>query len=288
MTEASHVATHDSDRRWREIAVLPDAEIDLAAAALEIAAAEYCDLDALRYLGRLDEMAATLKQRLRRDMSTTDKIIALNHYLFDEIGFAGNRAEYYDPRNSYLNEVLDRRLGIPITLSIVYVEIGQRVGLALRGISFPGHFLVRCAVREGAIVLDPYERGASLGMDDLRERLSTVAGGAVRARDEDLQHLLTPARNKEVLARILRNLKAIHRQRRDLERALAAAGRIIALDPAAAAEYLDRGAIYLELECFRAALADLRRYLELAPRAPDADDVGAKVLELTEVARRLN
>src|SRR3979490_2646139 len=139
--------------KWSEIAARPEEEIDLAEAALVIAAEEYRDLDVFHYLKQIDERAATLKRRLRPDISTSETILALNRYLFDELGFSGNAADYYDPRNSFLNEVLDRRLGIPITLSMVYVEIGRRLGLALRGVSFPGHFLVKCTVRDGALVL---------------------------------------------------------------------------------------------------------------------------------------
>ena len=274
--------------RFEDIAAREEEDIDLAEAALAIAAEEYRDLNIPHYLARIEEMAATLKQRLRRDITTTDTIIALNHYLFDELGFTGNAADYYDPRNSYLNEVLDRRLGIPITLSIVYVEIGQRVGLALRGVSFPGHFLVKCAVRNGTIVLDPYVRGASLGMDDLRQRIGAVRGEALQASDDDLRRMLAAAGKKDILARVLRNLKGIYRQKRELERALSASMRIIALDPRAAEEYRDRGATYFELECFRAALTDYERYLQLRPKADDVEAVREKVAELQRLAARLN
>src|SRR5262249_5531422 len=184
--------------QWSEIVAREEEDIDLAEAALVIAAEEYRDLDILHYLSRIDEMAATLKRRLRRDISTPDTIIALNRYLFDELVFSGNAADYYDPRNSFLNEVLERRLGIPITLSMVYVEIGRRLGLALRGISFPGHFLVKCTVRDGALVLDPYANGASLGLDDLRQRLRVLRSGAGDPTDDEMRALLAPAKKKEI------------------------------------------------------------------------------------------
>jgi regulator of sirC expression with transglutaminase-like and TPR domain len=276
------------DRRWQEIASSPEESIDLAEAALMIAAEEYRDLDIPHYLDRIDGLAATLKQRLRRDISATDTILALNHYLFDELGFSGNATDYYDPRNSYLNDVLDRRLGIPITLSIVYMEIGQRAGLALRGVSFPGHFLVKCAVRDGAVVLDPYARGVSLGIDDLRQRVRAMLAGKGDASDDELRRMLAAAGKKDILARVLRNLKAIFLHKGETERALSTATRIIALDQQAAEEYRERAAIYLELECFRAALSDYERYLQLRPRAQDADVVSAKVAELQQLAARLN
>ena len=137
----------NSARRWKELAC-PEEGIDLAEGALLIAADEYRGLDVRRYLARLEEMGTALKRRLRSDISATEALIALNRYVFDELGFSGNSDDYYDPRNSFLNDVIDRRLGIPITLSVVYIEIGTRVGLALQGVSFPAHFLVKCAVRD--------------------------------------------------------------------------------------------------------------------------------------------
>lgn len=274
-------------RRWREIAALPDDRINLAEAALLIAAEEYPGLGVEAYLGRLGEMAAALGRRLRHDISTTDAIIALNHYLFQELGFAGNTQEYYDPRNSFLNDVIDRRLGIPITLSILYLEIGRRIGLPLHGVSFPVHFLVKCTVRDGAIVLDPYARGASLGLDDLVARLRSWHGGVEPDR-ELVRKLLAAAGNREILARVLRNLKGVYLRRGDLARALAAADRGVTLLPDGADGYRERAAIYLRLECFRAALADFRRYLALKPDAADAGAIAAKIGELEHLASRLN
>jgi regulator of sirC expression with transglutaminase-like and TPR domain len=275
------------DRRWREIAALPDEHINLAEAALLIATEEYPGLNVEAYLGRIDEMAAVLQRRLRQDISTTDTIIALNHYLFRELGFAGNMEEYYDPRNSFLNDVIDRRLGIPITLSILYLEIGRRIGLPLYGVSFPAHFLVKCTVRDGAIVLDPYAKGASLGLDELRARLKNWHGG-IEPDPGLIRNLLVAAGNREILARMLRNLKGIYLRRGDLARALAAANRSIMLRPDEADEYRERAAIYLELECFRAALSDFRRYLTLKPDAPDADGIAIRIGELQRIASRLN
>ena len=273
--------------RWQEIASRPEEDLDLPEAALVIAAEEYRGLDIPAYLKRIDDMAAALKRRLPRDISIAETIVALNGYLFDELGFAGNAADYYDPRNSFLNEVLDRKLGIPITLSLLYVEIGRRVGLALRGVSFPGHFLVKCTVADGAVVLDAYARGISLGLDDLRERLRAMRGGG-EASEEAVRQMLVGAGKKEILGRILRNLKAIYLQKRDLERALSACARILVLDPRAAEDYRDRAGIYHELECFRASLADYQQYLALRPNAEDAGAVRGRVAELQRLAARLN
>ena len=274
-------------KRWKEIVAGPEEGIDLAEAALVIAAHEYPGIDVNAYLARIDELAETLKRRLRGDISPADAIVALNRYLFEEVGFSGNAADYYDPRNSYLNEVLDRRLGIPITLSLLCIEVGRRIGLALHGVSFPGHFLVKCVVRDGVVVLDPYARGASLSLDDLQQRLQALRGGTAPPPDM-VQHMLAAAGRKDILVRLLRNLKSNYLERRDPVRALAAADRIIELSPRAAEEYRDRAAIYLDLECFRAALSDFRDYLMLKPGAGDAAVVQRRVVELQQIAARLN
>ena len=273
--------------RWKEIVAGPDEEIDLAEAALLIAAPEYPGLDVPAYLRRLDDMAATLKRRLRGDISPADRVIALNHYFFDELGFRGNAGDYYDPRNSFLNEVLDRRLGIPITLALVYVEFGRRVGLSMHGVSFPGHFMVKCNMRDGVVVLDPYARGVSLSLDDLQARLGALRGVAAPS-SEMARQMLAAAGKKSILVRMLRNLKGIYLERRDFDHALAATDRIIMLEPRAAEEYRDRAAIYHDLECFRAALSDFRNYLMLKPAADDAPVVQRKVVELQQIAARLN
>lgn len=273
--------------RWKQIVAGPAEDIELCEAALVIAAQEYPGLDIVAYLARIDEMGATLRSRLRQDIGSTERILALNRYLFDELGFRSNVADYYDPRNSFLNDVIDRRLGIPITLSLVYLAVGRRIGLVLHGVSFPGHFLVKCTVRDGVVVLDPYARGASLSLDDLQQRLRALRGGA-EVSPEGARRMLAVAGAKEILARMLRNLKGVYLERRDLPRALAAADRIVELEPGAADEYRDRARIYLDLECVRAALSDLRTYLMLKPAAEDAAVVQRSVVQLQQMAARLN
>lgn len=273
--------------RWKEIAAAPEEEIDLVEAALVIAAHAYPGLDVAGYRARLTELGAELRRRLRGDISPADSLAALNRYLFVELGFRGNVEDYYDPRNSFLNEVLDRRLGIPITLSLIHIEVGRRVGLALHGVSFPGHFLVRCPVRDGTVVLDPYDRGASLSLDDLQQRLRTMRGGDLPNVDLT-RRMLAAAGKKEILARILRNLKAIYLERRDPQRALVTADQVVTLEPRAPEGYRDRAAIYATLECFRAALSDFQTYLMLKPGAEDVAVVRRKVVELQQLAARLN
>lgn len=273
--------------RFRQIVAGPDDEINLAEAALLIASEEYPDLDIAAYLARLDAMAATLKRRLRADISPADTIVALNRFLFDEHGFTGNAADYYDPRNSFLNEVLDRKRGIPLTLALVYMEISRRIGLPVQGVSFPAHFLVKCRLREGTVVLDPYAKGISLSLDDLRQRIKSLRDGE-ELPQSSITEMLATASNKDILVRMLRNLKGIYSHHKQWLKALAATDRIITVMPDLADAYRDRGMIYLSLECFRAALFDLQAYIKMLPEAADADAVRQQVVELQAVAARLN
>ena len=273
--------------RFLRIVSGPDETINLAEAALVIASEEYRDLDIAAYLARLDDMAATLKRRLRPDISQADSLIALNRFLFEEHGFTGNAADYYDARNSFLNEVMDRKRGIPITLALVHIEIGRRIGLPLQGVSFPAHFLVKCPLREGTVVLDPYAKGTSLSFDDLRQRVKSLSNGAEPPRSV-LAGMLASASNKDILVRMLRNLKGIYSHHQEWAKALAATDRIISAMPEVAEEYRDRGMIYLNLECYRGALFDLQAYIKMLPVAADADTVRQQVVELQVRASRLN
>jgi regulator of sirC expression with transglutaminase-like and TPR domain len=275
-------------QEWRRIAGMRDEDVSLAEGALWIAASEYPGLAIDDYLACLHDMAAKLRGRLRADIAIADKLMALNRYLFDELGFSGNSDDFYDPRNSFLNEVIERRVGIPITLGVVYIEIGRRIGLGLHGVSFPGHFLVKCALRDGIVVLDPYSRGVSLDADELQQRLR-AAGSPGDVDGAILAHLLGAASNKEVLGRMLRNLKGIYVERADWLRALSASERVIALLPDdAGEEYRDRAGIYLKLECIRAALGDFNTYLRQCPGAADAETVTAQIAELAPRVARLN
>ncbi|MBM3344061.1 MAG: tetratricopeptide repeat protein [Betaproteobacteria bacterium] len=272
---------------WQDIIAAPRDQIDLAQAALVIAADAYPALDVAAYLQRLDQLAQTLRARLRADIGPADKLSALSHYLFDELGYAGNSDDYYDPRNSFLNDVIDRKLGIPITLSVLYIEVGRRLSLPLTGVSFPGHFLVKCALRDGAVVLDTFAKGASLGIKDLQSRLRALSGGQDMP-PEAVMRLLGAAPPAHIIARMLRNLKAIYLERGDKDRALNAMNRVLDLSPDAADAYRERGRLLEVMECFRAALADYERYLQLEPRALDARAVQGKIAVLRERASRLN
>jgi regulator of sirC expression with transglutaminase-like and TPR domain len=272
--------------RFRDLINRPEDEIDLAEAALLIAKGVNDALDIDAYLSQIEGLARQLQQRLSESVGEAERILALNRFLFDEQGFAPNVDNYYDPRNSFLNEVLERRVGIPISLSILYIEVGRRVGLPLRGVSFPGHFLVKCKVNDGVVVLDPYCRGVSLSLNDLQQRLREVQGGEVSRAI--IAGMLVSANKKEILARVLRNLKTIYVQREEYAQALAVMEWIITLAPADAAEVRDRGLLFARLECPRAAVEDLERYLELTPDAEDAHELRGRVVELRRAAARLN
>ncbi len=268
----------------------------LAEACLMIAEDAYPGLDIGHYLAEIERMAARLRGRLPTG-DAEEKIIALNQFLFDELGFSGNADNYYDPRNSYLNEVLDRRVGIPISLSIVYMEIGRKIGLPLEGVSFPGHFLVRLSLRGNTLVLDPFSGGEPLSEQDLRKLLRRVISGSGQAglrsagdvaSELPLDQFLEPAGHRQVLARVLRNLKGIYQEKDEPQRLLEVINRMLVVAPDASVELRDRGFAYQKLEAFRAALKDLNEYLEREPEAVDADEVRARVVELTSRCARLN
>lgn len=259
----------------------------LAEACLLAAQDEYPDVDVAGCMAELDAIAATIRERLPADAFPEQKVAAINRHLFAELGFAGNVEAYYDPRNSYLNQVLARRVGIPITLAIVYLEVGRRLGLAVRGIGFPGHFLVKVRLRRGELVLDPFGGGEPQSERDLRARLEQVLPKH-RAAEADLVSYLEAATPREILARVLRNLKSIYLQAGALEAALAVMHRMLLVVPESAEELRDRGLVYARLECFRPAAADLRNYLRRRPDAPDAVEMHEKLAALKAAAGRMN
>ena len=277
---------------FAELLARDDERIELARACLMIAEDAYPGLDVEGYVQELERLALRLRARLPEACAVEEKVIALNQFLFDDLGYSGNADHYYDPRNSYLNEVIDRRTGIPITLSILYMEIGRRIGLALDGVSFPGHFLVRLRLRGGTLVLDPFAGGEPQSERELHERLKRVipegATGPVPVAELPLEQFLERASNRQILARLLRNLKGIYREADKPDRMLEVLNRMLVVSPDAHGELRDRGLVYHRLECYRAALKDLSDYVEREPDAPDYEEVRAKVMELASLCARLN
>ena len=278
--------------RLAELLAREEGAIDLARACLLIAQDAYPGLDVEGYLGEIERLAARLRGRLPEAHDAEARIVALNEFLFADLGYSGNADNYYDPRNSYLNEVLDRRTGIPLTLSVLYMEIGRRIGLPLEGVSFPGHFLVRLPLRGSLLVLDPFSGGEPQSEADLRARLRRVipegATGPVPLEELPVEQFLEPAGKRQILARLLRNLKGIYREADKPERLLEVLNRMRVVAPEAHGELRERGLLYQRLECYRAALKDLADYAALEPDAPDAEEVRARVLELNAICARLN
>jgi regulator of sirC expression with transglutaminase-like and TPR domain len=277
----------DSDRGWRYLKSARDEDIPLLWASLLIARDEYADLDMAAVEASVDTWCASLRDSIRALAHPVQAVHALNRFVFDEQGFAGNNDDYYDPRNSYLNEVISRRLGNPISLAIVQLELARRLGLPMQGVSFPGHFLLRFPVDDGLLILDPYHRGRSLDLDELKTRASSHAPGR-RIGDEQLGRMLEPAPNRVILMRMLRNLKQLYIEREDFERALRCADRLVTLDDRDNDELRDRGKLYWRVGHFAAAREDFLRYLARAGQAADVDDVRQWLIELGSERQRLN
>jgi len=277
---------------FAQLLATEDVRIDLAHGCLMIAQDAYPGLNVERYLGDIERMAMRLRGRMPQTLAAEERVAALNEFLFEDLGYRGNTEEYYDPRNSYLNDVMDRKLGIPISLAVLYMAVGRRIGLPLEGVSFPGHFLVRLRLRAGMLVLDPFAAGAPQSEAELRARLQRVipAGATdnLPVAELPLDQFLEPASNRQILARVLRNLKAIYRETDKPERLLEVLNRMLLVAPESSAELRDRGVVYQRLECYRAALKDLSDYVAREPNAPDFDDVRERLLELSALCARLN
>jgi regulator of sirC expression with transglutaminase-like and TPR domain len=281
----------DSLEPFRALLAQADTRIELARACLMIARDAYPELDMAHYVGQIERFGLRLRA-LAAERGVEEKVIALNEFMFGELGFQANVDAYYDPRNSYLNEVIDRRTGIPISLSIVYMELGRRIGLPLEGVSFPGHFLVRLRLRGGMLVLDPFAGGAPQSEDDLRERLERVVPkgttGGIPLELLPLEQFLEPASHRQIIARVLRNLKSIYRDADEPAQLLGVLNRILVVSPDASGELRDRGLLYRRLECWQPALADLSAYVEREPEAPDGEDMRLQLLALRAQCARMN
>ena len=253
---------------------------NLARLALSIAGDEYPGLDVDRFLSRLDDGAEVIRRRLNGNTGPIAATDAIAHYMFVDEGYYGNLDDYDDQRNSYLNEVMVRGAGTPLTLSIVFLALGWRLGLPLSGVAFPGHFLVKYEDSDGMRVLDPFFRGMEVSREQLHERLRRVTGPTTPV--EALQMVLKASEPKDMIVRLLRNLKVIHRRNEDFQRLARVADRLCKMAPTAAEERRDRGFAYLALGAERAALEDFRRYLKQRPGADDAFSMGELVKELVE------
>jgi regulator of sirC expression with transglutaminase-like and TPR domain len=257
----------------------PEAQIDLAAAALYIAQEEYLDLEVQTYLDALDQMAEQVRSRLPQSRYPLAIIRTLNQYLFEDLGFKGNTDHYYDPRNSFLNDVIERRVGIPLTLSLVYLEVARRIDLPMAGVGMPGHFLIRPTLEDMAIFVDPFHGGEVMFEEDCRDRLRQIYGQSANLQPKHLA-IIGP---KALLSRMLSNLKLIYLHQHDWPKALAAVERILLMFPEAALELRDRGLIYYQQGRLIEARCDLERYLDARADAADAFEIRQVIAQIERV-----
>ena len=272
--------------RERLVARLQDLEGPgaLAEAALLIAAEEYPALDVAAWLARLDALGARARERVPPRGDADQTAAALTRLLVEDYGLRGNDADYYDPRNSFLNEVLERRLGIPLTLSLVYMDVGARAGVAVRGVGLPGHFVVRLERGETVRLLDPFNGGRPLDEADCRRLVERLGGGRLRFEPAYLRAVSA----REILIRMLANLKGVYTALGDWRRARGAVDRILLLAPEAVGELRDRGLLSARLGEPVAAIGDWEAYLRRVPDAKDAATVRRHLRALRQAQAALN
>ena len=269
--------TTDFRQEFAHVISRPEEDLDLGRAALLIAGEEYPDLDVDHQLQQLDNFAAVVRERAPEDLA-----IGLGQYLFGELGFRGNTGDYYNPDNSFFNRVLHTRTGIPITLSLLFIEVGRRLGIRLRGVGMPGHFLVGL---EGAgIYYDPFNGGEKLSVSDCQRLGEGLFGSRFVWEDRFLE----PCTKYEFLFRILNNLKVVYERTNQPEKALGIVERMLMVRPDAVEIYQDMAAFQQHLQQYRASIATLERYLEMRKDAPDAPQVKSWIDSLRLTLSRLN
>lgn len=264
------------------LARAPDLELDLARGALAIARVEYPGLAAAPWLAELDRLAA--RAGVAPDGDRVRALHRLREFLFEEEGFRGNAEDYYDPRNSCLNEVLARRLGIPITLAVVMMEVGRRVGLRLLGVGLPGHFLVRADVGDGPVLLDPFDGGAVVTPERADDLVARALGRRVRLRAEHF----APVTTRQILTRMLRNLELVYARRGAWSKLLGVYERLLVLDGETPAYLRDRGTVLVRLGELHRAVVDWERYLAACPEAHDAEAVRQRLRQVRQRLATLN
>ena len=262
-----------------------DEAIDLLRASLTIARTEYPDLDLRNYVNRVEALASKVRSSLSADDSVLDIIHALYRVLFHEMGFRGNREDYYDPRNSFLNEVLERRLGIPITLSVLYMEVARRVGLPLVGVGMPGHFLLKVYDVEGRqILIDPFNNGVMLNEADCERRMTEVYAGELRFKPE----FLLPVSRRQILTRMLNNLRHIYMSVRQFKKTLAIVDLVLAIYPRSPEDVKQRAMLRFSVGQLAGAVSDLEQFLKMNPEASDADEIRQTVMGIRKTLASWN
>jgi regulator of sirC expression with transglutaminase-like and TPR domain len=264
---------------FSEIAALDETALSLDHAALTMALEEYPGLDLQSYLRRLDTLAMRADVLIGMDRTAINVIESINEVLFVQEGLRGNSDDYYDPRNSYLNEVLDRKLGIPISLSVIYIEVAKRINFQVQGIGFPGHFLVKHVANDRDIIIDAFELGRILTLNDCQELLDKIHKGAVEMNAA----LLQPMEKRMILTRMLNNLKSIYTQKEQYFKALAVIDQILMLNPGASSELRDRGLLYMQTSLFSKALSDLESYLAQSVAPEDRSYIQSHIKMLRSI-----
>jgi regulator of sirC expression with transglutaminase-like and TPR domain len=261
--------------------VQSDEQFPLLEAATSLAQDEYPDLDVQQVLGDVDQLLARLKRRIPADAAPLQRLRTLNQFFFHDLGFGGNVNDYYDPDNSYMNAVLRTRRGIPISLAVLWMELAQGLGLHARGVGFPGHFMVKVNLPKGQVVIDPFT-GQSLSREELAERLEPYKrrSGLIDEFDVPMGLYLQAATPRDIIARMLRNLKEVHKTQEDWQRLIAVQNRLVVLLPEAWAEYRDRGLAHAEQGHTLQAVDDLETYIANIEEALDLDAMTERVVEL--------
>jgi len=260
------IETIKARQSFLEIATLDEEAFPLDRAALVLALEEYPNLDVQAYLRRLDTLAARAQVLVGEDRTAINVIESINEVLFVQEGLRGNDEDYYDPRNCYVNEVLDRKLGIPISLSVIYMEVAKRIDFSMKGIGFPGHFLMKHIANDRDIVVDAFNVGRIMTSNDCQELLDKTYNGTVSMNPS----LLQPMEKRTILTRMLYNLKGIYTQKEQFQKALSAIDGILLLNPGTPSEVRDRGLLYMQTSLFAKALADLEAYLTHAAAPEDS------------------
>jgi regulator of sirC expression with transglutaminase-like and TPR domain len=260
------IETIKARQSFQEIAALDEEAFSLDRASLVMALEEYPNVDIPAYLRRLDTFAARAQVLAGEDRTAINVIEGINEVLFVQEGLRGNDEDYYDPRNSYLNEVLDRKLGIPISLSVIYMEVARRIDFSIRGIGFPGHFLMKHTANDRDIVIDAFNLGRILTPNDCQEILDKIYNGTVSMNAS----LLQPMEKRTILTRMLYNLKGVYTQKEQYQKALSAIDKILMLNPGTPSEVRDRGLLYMQTSLFSKALVDLEAYLANAVAPEDS------------------
>jgi regulator of sirC expression with transglutaminase-like and TPR domain len=264
---------------------MEDEEIDLVRASLIIARTEYSDLDTESYVARIDEIAHRAEAHITDVGDAAQTIAALNRVLFEEAGLRGNRQDYYDPRNSFLNDVLDRGLGIPITLALIYMEVGRRLGFPLFGVGMPGHFLLKHYDIDGReTLIDCFNGGDILSAQDCQRRLDEIYAGQMTLRPE----FLFAVSRRQILTRILNNLKTVYLSTRSFRKALALVELVVVIYPRSPEDVKQRAFLRYSLGQTKGAMEDLEQYLKMSPDASDADEIRQTALSLRRMLALMN